>query len=241
MPSVARSAADPCESPAAAPAGQRVAAVTWSLVETLVALGVEPVAVADRRGYSKWVAHPPLPRDSVDVGRRIEPNLTVLAGTRPDVIVMSGLYAELVRTLERIAPVVTLDIYVPRGRPLDLAREVTDCLALRFSRQADAARLVGRLETATGSLAQAARRSSPPGPAYIVAFRDADHVRVYGENSLFGEVLARAGIDNAWRGKTNFWGFASVEFTRLDEQAAHMVVIGPVPLDAAEMMDESPI
>ncbi len=51
----------------------------------------------------------------MDIGRRIEPNLAVLAGIDPDLIVMSSFYDELARQLSPIAPVVTLDIYQPHA------------------------------------------------------------------------------------------------------------------------------
>lgn len=220
---------------------ERVAAINWGLTQTLIALDIAPVAVADATGYRKWVAAPPLPDSSIDIGRRIEPSLTVLAGARPGLILMSSYYDELRRQLAGIAPVATLDIYAPDTLPLVRAREVARCLSRRFGRRAALGRLEGRVDSAIARLAARAGAAQEDGPVYVIAFRDADHVRVYGENSLFGGVLRSAGLENAWQGPTNFWGFATRAFTALDRAAGHLIVVGPVPREARQMMRRSPI
>lgn len=231
--------ADPCAPVAPAGTSERVAAINWGLAQTLIALDIPPAAMADVPGYRKWVVDPPLPSSSVDIGRRLEPNLTVLAGSDPDLIVMSSFYDELARQLSRIAPVLTLDIYQPGGMPLSRAAEVTACLAKRFRREAALDRLTERLENALGALAAAVREPGVGRSVYVVQFRDADHVRVYGHNSLFGGVLREAGLDNAWQGSTNFWGFSTVPFTELDRAAGHLVLIEPVPREVEGVMADS--
>lgn len=49
--------------------------------------------------------------------------------------------------------------------------------------------------------------SSISSPLLIVQFLDERHVRIYGENSLPGTVLDQLGLDNAWDGPSNRWGF----------------------------------
>jgi len=218
-----------------------VAAINWGLTQTLIDLDIVPVAVADAPGYRKWVAAPSLPPSSVDIGRRIEPNLTVLAGSRPDLITMSSFYDELQRELARIAPVLSLDIYAPERKPLPRAREVARCLAHRFGREAALHRLEQRLDAAVAGLVAALRASGQSEAVYVVQFQDAGHVRVYGDNSLYGGVLEQAGLENAWRGPTNFWGFSTTAFTDLDRTAARLVVVKPVPRQAEAMMADSPI
>lgn len=233
--------ADPCAPVGPPGTSERVAVINWGLAQTLIALDIPPTAVADAPGYRKWVADPPLPSSSVDIGRRLEPNLTVLAGSAPDLVVMSSFYDELARQLSRIAPVLTLDIYQPGTMPLRRAEEVAACLAKRFRREATLDHLTERLDEALRSLAAAAREPGVRRPVYVVQFRDADHVRVYGRNSLFGGVLREAGLDNAWQGTTNFWGFATIPFTDLDRAAGHLVVIEPVPREVEGVMAQSPV
>ncbi|HSH40875.1 MAG TPA: ABC transporter substrate-binding protein [Arenicellales bacterium] len=237
----AAAAADDCAPAAGSGETPRLAAINWGLTQTLVALGIEPVAVADAPGYRKWVSAPPLPASSVDIGRRVEPNLAVLAGTGPDLVLMSSFYDELAHELGQIVPVLTLDIYQPGGMPLVRARDVAACLARRFHREAALERLEQRLADAVDALAAVAREQHLDRPVYVVQFRDAGHLRVYGDNSLFGGVLQEAGLANAWRGATNFWGFSTTAFTELTGPAGLLIIVGPVPREAVAMMSDSPI
>lgn len=218
----------------------RVAVVNWGIAQTVLALGVEPVALANVPDYRKWVADPPVPPGTADIGRRLEPSLNALAGARPDLIVMSGHYRALRERLARIAPVETFTLFEPGGDPLARALDMAERLGRRLDRPAAAEAL--RDDWAT-SLAALRERAASAGPTrvYVVQFRDAGHVRVFGDGSLYHGVLARAGIDNAWTGDTTFWGFSLVEIGQLDAAADLLLVIDPVPARAEAMMRDSPI
>lgn len=222
--------------PTAVPA--RVAVLNWGLAQTVTALGVEPVAVANVAGYRKWVAAPPLPEGTVDLGRRIEPNLDVLAGTAPDLILTSGYFNRGRDRLASIAPTETLRIFRPGGDGLERALEVAGELAARLDRPTAMSRLQRDLDEAIERLGA---RSRAGESVYVISFRDGGHVRVYGRHGLFDGVLRRAGLDNAWDGATNFWGFSLVPIERLDAAADHVVVVEPVNREAQEMMRDSPV
>jgi ferric hydroxamate transport system substrate-binding protein len=67
---------------------QRVVALEWTYVEDLLALGIQPVGVADIEGYNSWVKVPVALDPSVeDVGLRGEPNLEKIAALKPDLII----------------------------------------------------------------------------------------------------------------------------------------------------------
>ena len=219
----------------------RLASLTWSLTETLLALGVVPVAAAGAPAYREWVAEPELPADVVDAGRRLEPHLGVLAGARPDLILASAFYQGTAERLEHIAPVLALDIYRPGGVALQEADAVAARLADLVDRPAALARLRGRLDQAIGELSAAVARQPEPPVVYVVQFQDAAHVRVFGGQGLYQGVLERAGIRNAWDGPTNYWGFAVAELPRLDAPAHHLVIIEPVAGEAEAMMRHSPV
>lgn len=225
-------------------APERVAALDWELAQTLLALGIEPVAIAEAKGYREWVAQPPLPRDVADLGRRSEPSLTALRGARPEMIVMSGHYDRGRERLERIAPVLSQSMVQPDTGldPIEQGLDIARTLADRLERPDAMRRLERRLRSALESLAQSMRAGGVAGDSvYVVQFRDAHHVRVFGENSFFHAVLERAGLRNAWDGGTNAWGFAQIELTRLDQAADHLIVIEPIPRRADDMMRSSPV
>ncbi|WP_337133788.1 ABC transporter substrate-binding protein, partial [Staphylococcus aureus] len=58
---------------------------------------------------------------------------------------------------------------------------------------------------------------------------DARHVRVFGANGLFQAVLDRLGLENAWQGDTNYWGFSLVGVEELLKLDARLVVVEPYP------------
>ncbi|MGP6248994.1 ABC transporter substrate-binding protein, partial [Aeromonas salmonicida subsp. salmonicida] len=92
----------------------RIATVDWTIAETLLALGVTPLAVGDVSAYRAWVGEPLLPADVVDIGLRAQPNRELLAELKPDRILISPLAAPLAPTLSRIAPVQSIALYDPQ-------------------------------------------------------------------------------------------------------------------------------
>lgn len=68
---------------------KRVVALEWTYVEDLLALGIQPIAIADVEGYKAWVKTPgvELSPDVVDVGFRGEPNLETILSLDPDLII----------------------------------------------------------------------------------------------------------------------------------------------------------
>lgn len=217
---------------------ERIAVLNWDLAQTVIALGVDPVAVADAAGYRKWVAAPALPHGTVAVGRRIEPNLDALAAAAPGLILVSGYLNRGRDQLEGIAPTETYRIYRPGGEALERSLEVAARLADRLDRQAHLERLRARLDRAVDTLQMRTRAGES---VYVIRFRGAGHIQVFGRHGLFDGVLRRAGLDNAWDGPSNYWGFAMAAIEELDAAADHLVVLEPVPRVAEAMMRDSPI
>lgn len=209
-----------------------VVAIDWPFAETLIALGVHPAGVADVAAYRDWVGEPALPAGTVDVGRRGAPHRATLRALAPEAILVTPYR----RTpgLERIAPVRERLLHVPGEDALETAIGLARELAGEYGREPAFERLRARLEAAIAALRRTA--AALDGPIYIAQFMDAAHLRVFGGNGLYGAVLARAGIDNAWQGETNHWGFALVPLGRLNAEAARLVIVDPVPAAAATMM-----
>ena len=96
---------------------ERVIAIDWDFAEMVLALGMQPVGVADIGGYEKWVDVPAaLDGSVVDVGRRQEPNLERIAELRPDLIITStGRAANNYDALNAIAPALMFNMYPEDG------------------------------------------------------------------------------------------------------------------------------
>lgn len=212
----------------------------YALTETLLELGVEPVGVPDLEGYDRWVVEPELPRDVIDVGSTFDPNVELIQLLDPDLILTTPFLAGIRHRLERIAPTLSLAIYSPEeGGAYESAREATRRLGERLDRERAARELIQRVD----STLQAARDALRPyrdTPVYFVRFMDPRHVRVFGEESLFDDVLERVGIPNAWQEETNYWGFATVGIEALaTERRVRLFYLEPPPRGVLPALRES--
>ena len=222
---------------AAAPAdAPRLAALDWTLAETLVALDAPPVAVAQLEAYHAWVGEPALPASTLDLGLRSQPNLERLASLEPERILISPMFANLTPRLERIAPVETLPLYAPGRDTWHEMRELTRSLGRLVARPEAATQLIEATEARLDTLRQ--RLGDTPPPLVVVQFMDRRHVRVFGDNGLFQAVLDRLGLDNAWRGPTNAWGFSLVGIEALAGLDARLVVVEPYPAGVRKRLDD---
>ncbi len=215
----------------------RIATVDWTIAETLLALGVTPLAVGDVSSYHAWVGEPRLPAEVVDIGLRAEPNRELLAELKPDRILISPLAEPLTATLSRIAPVQSIALYEPGSDLWQRLHEATLTVAELVNKTAEARELLARLDS---DLAQMKATLPADIPSLLVVqFIDERHVRVFGRDSLFEAVMQRLGLRNAWTGQTNAWGFsvASIEqFLAFPE--ARLVVVDPIPVGVNERLQE---
>ncbi|MDM5069735.1 ABC transporter substrate-binding protein [Aeromonas salmonicida] len=215
----------------------RIATVDWTIAETLLALGVTPLAVGDVSAYRAWVGEPLLPADVVDIGLRAQPNRELLAELKPDRILISPLAAPLAPTLSRIAPVQSIALYDPQTDLWQRLHEATLTIAALVNKTAEANVLLTDLNRDLEQMKQTLPAELPP--LLVVQFIDERHVRVFGRHSLFEAVMQRLGLRNAWQGETNAWGFsvASIEqFMALP--ATRLVVVDPIPVGVSERLQE---
>lgn len=91
--------------------------VDWAAAETLIALGEPPLAVGDMQSYQTWVKQPELPKTTVDLGVRLQPNLELIATLSHSaddlnlVFINSNFYASLNNLLRPYAQVHNVDFY----------------------------------------------------------------------------------------------------------------------------------
>ncbi|RJT28770.1 iron-siderophore ABC transporter substrate-binding protein [Mesorhizobium waimense] len=219
----------------------RIVSLDAGLTETLLMLGVRPVAIADREVWEKWVVEPPLPPEIADVGTLLEPNLEFLQQLRPDIILAIPYLDGIKPLLERVAPVTTIGIYTEEGRPYQLAVEATRQLARLVGKEEQGEALIAATEAGFSEIRQQLAPLSAR-PLYIVNFMDPRNVRVYGRQSLFQDVFDRIGIRNAWTGDTNYWGFATLGLEGLATASdARLAYMEPLPEGAGGTLTESPV
>lgn len=200
--------------PLAAQAAPRIATSDWSVAETLTAMQLPPISVGDKRAYQFWVKQPSLPERTRDAGLRFQPNLERLYQLKPDRFIQSSWFAHLKPQFEQIAPVSELDFADDKGTRFELTVTATRTLGKMVGAEAAAEQLIRssqqRLNQARTAVAPYRNR-----PLAVVQFVDSRHLRIYGESSLYHAVMIQLGLQNAWRGESNAWGFANIPLTRL--------------------------
>jgi ABC-type Fe3+-hydroxamate transport system substrate-binding protein len=139
---------------------ERVVVLEWDFAEHLLAVGVDPVGVADVAGYGDWLASE-LPEDVTDVGTRQEPSLEQIAALEPDLIVGVDFRHEATRDqLKAIAPTLILRDYPEpgQGSELELMREALTTIGEATGRTEQAEEALADLDEHLDEAGRASRR-----------------------------------------------------------------------------------
>lgn len=208
---------------------QRIVVLNWWLAEHLLALGITPIAVAEREGYDQWVGYPRLPTSVKSAGRRQAPNLEAIRALNPDLILVSSHLQAAVPALRKIAPTQVQTTYEADSNPWIKAQENLSALGKLLGREARAEAI---LDEANESLAATRDRLKQAGLAgqsvYLVRFLDDKRARIHGNNSMLSQALEQVDLKNPWHKKTNLWGFTPGTLADLGNvPAAWMVYIRP--------------
>lgn len=226
-----------------AQAADRIAAIDWAQAETLLALGITPLAIAEPEGYREWVGKPDLPDTVSDIGSRRAPNLERLAALKPDLILSHDLLAAMRPHLEAIAPVRSL---VFGGNGQDTWQTIvaaTRDLGAQTQRETKAEALLAEADAA---FAVARRRIEAAGlagaPVYVVRLVTGSALRIDGSRSMAAGVLERLGLQNAYDGPVNEWGFATAEVDALaGNPEAFVLAVGPNAPGTMDAMFDSAV
>lgn len=223
----------------AAAAAKRVAVIDWALLETVLALGVVPVAATELLQFRKTVVEPAVPASVADIGLRGTPNYEALNLAEPDLILTSNYYEGQRASLERVAETVPLSIYAPGVQPYPAAADAALALGRLLGREAQAKALVAdtdaEIARLRGTLAGIVRR-----PVLAINFGDARHFRAFGTDSMFGDVLRRLGVENGWAAQSSYSATAPVGIEALARfPDAAVIVVPPAPAEAMRTLADS--
>ncbi|ODC04445.1 hypothetical protein BFW38_13795 [Terasakiispira papahanaumokuakeensis] len=222
----------------------RLVALNWTLAETMVGLGYQPLGVGNLRGYQQWVAEPRMPDQVHDLGLRIQPNLELLATLNPDAILMPAFYEPM---LDRLRPVAPFKVYKLYSTETDLwhrLQAVTRDVAQRLHDPSAADQLIHQTDaTFKYWRQQLAQAASEPPPVLIVQFMDARHMRVFAKHGLYQLVLDQLGLRNVWDIPTNGWGFSMASIDELAQKSlpaeTRLIIVDPMPLGVKERLQHS--
>lgn len=205
---------------------RRVIALEWTYVENLLALGVQPIGVADIEGYNNWVRIPvQLGSEVVDVGTRQEPNLERIATLKPDLIIAPSFRIDAnYAALNAIAPTLAFDPY-----PVDESISQYDEMIQTFQqiarvvgREDEGAQVLARMEqTFAGyatEIAAAGKADAPFALAQAFSGGSGAQVRLFTTNAMAVQITERLGLRNVWQDATfQQYGFSTVSIEALPQ------------------------
>ncbi|MBW7057063.1 siderophore ABC transporter substrate-binding protein [Paracoccus bogoriensis] len=179
-------------------APERVAVHDMAALDTLIALGVTPVATIER------VTVPALAEavaGAERVGTLFEPDLEALAGVGPDLIIVGGRSAAQLQAVSQVAP--AIDMTLEEDLMASAKARIAGYGRL-FQREAEAEALTRELDAALERLRAA---SEAKGRALIV-LTNGTRMSAYGAGSRFGWIFdataleeAAPGLDTATHGQ----------------------------------------
>ncbi|MDG4718002.1 MULTISPECIES: iron-siderophore ABC transporter substrate-binding protein [Thalassospira] len=212
----------------------RFAGSNWAMTESLLALGIDPVAVPEADGYRVWVVEPQLPATFADLGTRREPNFEALREAKPDAILIGGEMAMAYDKLSGVAPTLVYSIYdTGKDTPaIDNAESLLRNIGTLAGKSDKAEEVIASANARIDAAAARIRDHLGKDAKFtIVRINDEAHFRIHGKTSLFGSTLARMGFANAWEGEVNGWGFHNGDVSDLakmgDVQFAYVEPIAP--------------
>ncbi|WP_078236372.1 ABC transporter substrate-binding protein [Haemophilus paracuniculus] len=211
-----------------------IATLDWTVAETLLAFD-EPrfCAVGDVKSYQHWVAEPKLPAETVDLGIRLQPNpeqIWALARTHSLQFINTSFYGSATPLLNQFTDKVAMVDFYGEGKAWHNILTATQQVANLIGKPEQAVRLHQKFSQ---KIAEIRPLVTPftDRPILLVQFIDSRHLRIYAENSPFGEVLKQLGFRNGWNGSHNNWGFETVSVTQLASlpNESRLVVVKPYP------------
>ncbi len=202
----------------------RLAAPDRGAAQTLLSLGLVPVVSVSREFFDAMGTKPTMPEGVVDCGDPSEPNLEVIARMNVDLIVTSTISADIREVLSRVAPVRALDIYTGLPDAVSRAKRGAHSLATELGATVACNAYLKDFDSTIVAL-RSKLAPWPRRPVYLVGLApDGRNMTVYGRNSLMWDVMDALGIENAWRGPTNVYGFTNAGVERLADRPDAMIV-----------------
>ncbi|MEV0374394.1 iron-siderophore ABC transporter substrate-binding protein [Streptomyces sp. NPDC050636] len=181
---------------------KKVVGTEWNVVESLISLGVDPVGVADVKGYKTWDTAVPLKNAPKDIGTRGEPSTDTIASLKPDLIVATtDLPPAAVKQLRKVAPVLEVRA-ADAADPIGQMTENLDLIAQATGTTKQSEKLKKQFQTKIDEGRKALADAGLAGTKYAFAdgyiVSNQASIRPFTSGSLIGAVNAKLGLKNAW-------------------------------------------
>lgn len=186
----------------------KVVALEWQQVEDVATLCVDPVAVADVKGFETWTAVDLA--DSVkDAGQRGEPNLDAIFATDPDLVIIeaSSKDDDVLKKLEEYDVPVLATTGADSKDSIGKMKDTFNLIAETLGKQERAAQVIEEFDTALEEGKAAMDEAAPAQREFIYfdGWMDGGNVAVrpFGKGSLVGDLGEALGLKNAWTGEVD--------------------------------------
>lgn len=216
-----------------------IVSLDHSLTQLALSLGVSPLGIAQPQRYRELVVEPELPPATFDIGSNVaEPNLELLRGLRPDLILLNaGIASSSAHILSNIAPVFHLESRIVDDRSdndlnIILAEHIRISEALDRVEEGIVYRktVIALLEAMRERLNRRRQR-----PLLVVSGIDQRHIDVITRNSIFNRTMHRLGLRNAWQGGATTFGFSYVGLEQIAPLEEAVLVIIDSQIDEQQL------
>lgn len=183
---------------------KRVVVLEWAYAEDLLALGVQPVGMADIENYNKWVNTEIKPsKDVVDVGTRQQPNLEEISKLKPDLIITASFRAKEIKDeLEQIAPTLLFDTSTNNENHLAEMTETLNQIAKAVGKEAEAEKVLKEMDKtfadAKAKIEKAELKDKDIVITQAFTLKDVPTFRILTDNAMAVQVAKELGLTNAF-------------------------------------------
>ncbi|WP_436535249.1 iron-siderophore ABC transporter substrate-binding protein [Actinoplanes sp. HUAS TT8] len=187
----------------------RVAVLEWQQTEDVLTLCLNPVAVADAKGYGTYVKAEALPATAVDTGERGEPDLDKLYATNPDLIIVEAFKAddEIITKLEKRGVPVLATVGADATGQIANMKKVFSMIGTATGRTERADAVLKQFDAHLAEAKQkvAAANSTARDFLFFDGWIEGGNVviRPYGQGALFTELGEQLGMTGAWTDAIN--------------------------------------
>ena len=194
---------------------QRIVAINWAAAETLLSIGITPMAISDTGYFRRRIPQPMLPECVQDIGPFWEPNMELLDALRPSLIISDVLAAPVMAKMATLAPLETVSGWYASGNPWQALHDWTQQTGRRLGVEAAAARWLQQVQLEMNELCQRIKARQQARVLVMVLDQDGKYATIYGRGSLADAVIRQLGLRNAWQKAVNAAHIARVRIEEL--------------------------
>ncbi|MGC4940879.1 ABC transporter substrate-binding protein [Kribbella sp. DT2] len=182
----------------------KVVGLEWGVVENLITLGVQPVGVADVKGYTTWVTAAKLDAGVKDVGTRGEASVDAIVALNPDLIITTtDESASTITQLEKAAPVLVVKGSDAKNAIPQMKKNL-DLVGQAIGKAEEATEANAAFDQAVADGKKKIADAGKAGEGFTMAdgYKEGStiSIRMFTNGSLLGAVAGELGLKNNWTG-----------------------------------------